>query len=479
MEIEIKTNDTPLEVGVEKAGPQGLSAYQVAVKNGFIGTEQEWLDSLVGEKGDKGDKGDTGEQGIQGERGLQGEQGIQGEKGEKGDKGDTGEKGADGVNGTNGRDGYVQYTAGDNITIDENNVISATGGDLSNYYTKAEINNINLPTYTFTASSFGWSSGTYTLPSLDRTNLANIINDAKTRGFEAIGIYIKDGSVEIPILTMPSSQYYYNIQDNPTTLSYNGSLSTGSGNFRTITLYAQVRWSNNVATITSGRLTTTYNEFLNKNNTTSFIPTGDYNPATKKYVDDSIANSSSSNYLGYIEDFTSDNRLDVTNLQKGTYAIGASQRASAQILYLQVTTDGQTSTYDLEINRNSLIIDSMFYLTVKNPVSTIEAYDEIFSVYFLEMSASSTKSLVNKKYTIGYNPTTKALAFISLGTATINIATSDTSQIITGAKTFNTLPQTSVVPANDNDMVNKKYVDDQIGNINTILATLTTPGGNS
>ena len=35
--------------------------------------------------------------------------------------------GQDGINGTNGRDGYAQYTAGDNITI-ENNVISAVGG---------------------------------------------------------------------------------------------------------------------------------------------------------------------------------------------------------------------------------------------------------------------------------------------------------------------------------------------------------------
>lgn len=39
---------------------QGLNAYEVAVKNGFIGTEQEWLVSLKGEKGNKGDKGDIG-----------------------------------------------------------------------------------------------------------------------------------------------------------------------------------------------------------------------------------------------------------------------------------------------------------------------------------------------------------------------------------------------------------------------------------
>lgn len=35
-------------------GIQGLSAYQVAVQEGFIGTEEEWLQSLKGEKGDTG-----------------------------------------------------------------------------------------------------------------------------------------------------------------------------------------------------------------------------------------------------------------------------------------------------------------------------------------------------------------------------------------------------------------------------------------
>lgn len=35
-------------------GIQGLSAYQVAVQEGFVGTEEEWLQSLKGEKGDTG-----------------------------------------------------------------------------------------------------------------------------------------------------------------------------------------------------------------------------------------------------------------------------------------------------------------------------------------------------------------------------------------------------------------------------------------
>lgn len=66
---------------------RGYSAYELAVQEGFEGTEEEWLASLKGEQGiqgEKGEKGDIGEQGIQG---------IQGEKGDKGDKGDKGEIG--------------------------------------------------------------------------------------------------------------------------------------------------------------------------------------------------------------------------------------------------------------------------------------------------------------------------------------------------------------------------------------------------
>ena len=37
-----------------------IDAYGVAVRNGFEGTEAEWLASLKGEKGEKGEKGDSG-----------------------------------------------------------------------------------------------------------------------------------------------------------------------------------------------------------------------------------------------------------------------------------------------------------------------------------------------------------------------------------------------------------------------------------
>ena len=72
-------------------GDPGKTAYQLAIDNGFIGTEQEWLDSLKGhdgKDGPKGDKGDTGPRGA------------------KGDPGETGKTGADGATGKDGQSAY-------------------------------------------------------------------------------------------------------------------------------------------------------------------------------------------------------------------------------------------------------------------------------------------------------------------------------------------------------------------------------------
>lgn len=94
-----------MSVAGEKGDP-GASAYEIAVSNGFTGTETEWLASLKGEKGDQGEQGPKGDTGLQGVQGIQGIQGIQGEQGPKGDKGDTGEQGIAGNDGINGSSAY-------------------------------------------------------------------------------------------------------------------------------------------------------------------------------------------------------------------------------------------------------------------------------------------------------------------------------------------------------------------------------------
>lgn len=74
-------------------GADGASAYDLAVANGFSGTEEQWLASLVGAQGDKGDKGDPGPQGEPGPMGPQGPKGEQGPQGEPGPAGPAGASG--------------------------------------------------------------------------------------------------------------------------------------------------------------------------------------------------------------------------------------------------------------------------------------------------------------------------------------------------------------------------------------------------
>ena len=56
-------------------GEAGESAYDIAVRNGFTGTEAEWLDSLKGEKGADGADGAEGAAGADGADGTDGANG--------------------------------------------------------------------------------------------------------------------------------------------------------------------------------------------------------------------------------------------------------------------------------------------------------------------------------------------------------------------------------------------------------------------
>ena len=99
-EGELITKDlmNSMEKGIEDAnnrtmtpGPQGengQSAYELwkAQEGNSDKTEEDFLNSL------KGEKGDVGEQGRQGEKGDQGEVGPAGKDGAAGAKGDTGAK---------------------------------------------------------------------------------------------------------------------------------------------------------------------------------------------------------------------------------------------------------------------------------------------------------------------------------------------------------------------------------------------------
>lgn len=89
-------------------GDPGDSAYTIAKLNGFVGTKEEWLASLIGPKGSTGPQGPQGIQGPvgpQGQTGLQGPAGQIGPAGKDGAQGPAGAAGKDGLTGPQGPQG--------------------------------------------------------------------------------------------------------------------------------------------------------------------------------------------------------------------------------------------------------------------------------------------------------------------------------------------------------------------------------------
>ena len=136
-------------------GSDGKSAYQIAVEQGYQGSESDWLSSL---KGDKGEKGNTGAKGNPGQDGADGKsayaiavehgyedseekwllslKGEKGDTGERGEKGDTGDRGLQGVPGEKGEKGDAGVAGKDGFSpianvVKDGSVITITITDKS------------------------------------------------------------------------------------------------------------------------------------------------------------------------------------------------------------------------------------------------------------------------------------------------------------------------------------------------------------
>ena len=265
-------------------GIQGLSAYQVAVQHGFEGTEDEWLISLKGEKGEtgpKGDKGDTGEKGATGERGpqgLQGERGLQGVQGEKGEqgiqgpvgpKGEQGEQGIQGIQGPQGEPG-PQGPKGD------------TGSGLN---IKGELDSESqLPQEGVSGDAWLISGNLYVYGGENGniesnpkwSNVGSIQGPAGPTGPKGEqgepGPKGEPGADGAPGIQGPKG--------DPGQKGEKGD----PGSDASVT-------KQNVEAVLTGDITSHNHDsrYISKSNTSTYTPTTDYHPATKKYVDDTVA----------------------------------------------------------------------------------------------------------------------------------------------------------------------------------------------
>lgn len=182
-------------------------------------------------------------------------------------------------------------TAGDNITI-ENNVISASGGksELYTFYTGINYG-FNRPNNIYQSAFSADKRNMLT------TMLGNIITDTMTT----------DNKAKMLLLTFDCNNVVQGLPYLLFTFGSNQKLDTSRNTYRMVsipngiynrilyTYYIDIQgsWENNVFSVSSWQMTKN-NEFevlstdtgLSKTNTKAYTPTGDYNPATKKYVDD-------------------------------------------------------------------------------------------------------------------------------------------------------------------------------------------------
>ena len=183
-----------VDAKIPEIGADGKSAYEIAVENGFVGTETEWLASLKGAPGKDGAPGRDGADGAPGRDGTDGRDGVsathewngttltitsasgtssanlKGEPGRDGADGAPGKDGADGAPGEPGKDGVTpQLSIGTVTTLEagSNATVSMTGT------TEAPILNFGIPKGADGAGGGGsgeaGEDGGYYIPSVSET----------------------------------------------------------------------------------------------------------------------------------------------------------------------------------------------------------------------------------------------------------------------------------------------------------------------
>lgn len=265
-------------------GIQGLSAYQIAVQQGFEGDENAWLTSLKGEKGEKGD------------------QGAQGAKGDKGDKGDTGDQGAKGETGAKGDPGAAAtITLGTVTTLDPTASVTITNSGTSS----AAVFNFGIPKGTKGDKGDKGDNGS----GVNIKGELSAESDLPSTGSEG-DAYLISGSLYVyvgengNVTTNPKWSNVGNIkgpQGEQGPAGPKGETgSTGAqgpkgdpgekgekgdpGSDASVT-------KQNVEAVLTGDITSHNHDssYISKSNTSTYTPTTDYHPATKKYVDDAVA----------------------------------------------------------------------------------------------------------------------------------------------------------------------------------------------
>ena len=174
-------------------------------------------------------------------------------------------------------------------------------------------------------------------------------------------------------------------------------------------------------------------------------------------------------YIIDVDSITYNNPLIISNLKPGMYALKTNNIGSKSV-YVKATSQHEITTFnlsDISFYYPFIVINNQF---TPGKWAFYYVYDNNRKISRFMYSENQNTGLSSSydNYPI----------FKTYRTDSNTVASTNT---FTGTNTFNSLPKLSSysAPTQDTEFAPKKYVDDKIGDINTILATLTTPSNNS
>lgn len=185
--------------------------------------------------------------------------------------------------------------------------IGDTSVDLSDYYTKTETTKLidsSLKKYYLTTSlpMSKWNGISYTLGNVEQTSIHDILKDSYDNNRKSFEIILINSSKDY---NTPKTMILYcnkDVTQKPTSITIysdilggtNGILlnqSSLTSKFFSVSISIYLSWNGDDFTFKPGSgITCSSFEILRKDNLYPYTPTGDYNPATKKYVDDQVGN---------------------------------------------------------------------------------------------------------------------------------------------------------------------------------------------
>lgn len=168
------------------------------------------------------------------------------------------------------------------------------GGDSSG-------SNINVYEFEITDQVFNYGQSFNTT---NKTKLQTLLNDLYTNGIKTFSLLVtvqdatmlNDKLIKYQFLMSPNRNTI-ELTNKPTYLSFGGLMRPGWLSDTTIgyfSIIASLTWSGDTCTVSSAEYNWTvtsvvsYSDVLTKTNVNYYVPTSNYHPATKKYVDDKI-----------------------------------------------------------------------------------------------------------------------------------------------------------------------------------------------